>query len=79
MPTNSAPNVATCATFRSAYDSTSPSPGAGLPGGGARQFIVTVLHHRAANNFPKVLDDRTQALFVASRWASPNRVGFEIF
>ncbi|WP_353627705.1 type VI secretion system Vgr family protein [Ralstonia pseudosolanacearum] len=33
-----------------------------------RQFIVASLHHRAANNFPKELGERAQALFVASRW-----------
>ncbi|WP_240435770.1 type VI secretion system Vgr family protein [Ralstonia solanacearum] len=33
-----------------------------------RQHIVVNLRHRGANNFPGVLGEQAQALFVASRW-----------
>ncbi|WP_412769986.1 type VI secretion system Vgr family protein, partial [Ralstonia pseudosolanacearum] len=33
-----------------------------------RQHIVVNLRHRGANNFPKALGERAQALFAASRW-----------
>ncbi|WP_438822302.1 type VI secretion system Vgr family protein [Burkholderia gladioli] len=33
-----------------------------------RRVIVTSLHHRAENNLPKDLSERSQSLFAASRW-----------
>ncbi|QCP51604.1 type VI secretion system tip protein VgrG [Trinickia violacea] len=34
-----------------------------------RRIVVTVLHHRGENNLPKDLNERSEALFTASRWS----------